>query len=111
MLIIAGGILIAFGVMAALRHLPQILVVLVILYLVGRCVGPSHAESLMAPIDDRGRVVVDLPRPAQPPQSYQEEIERLRSLATARCSDTSYTLERRSIGLVCVRPVQEFKKP
>jgi hypothetical protein len=107
MLIIAGGILLAFGIMAALRYLPQIAVVLAILYLIGRCTGPAHAESLMAPIDDHGRTIIDLPFA---PRTEAEEIERLRALSTARCLDTTYTLVRRSGGLVCVRPVQERSK-
>lgn len=43
MLTIAGGILIAFAIMAVLRHLGTIILFLVVLYLIGSCVS-SHAE-------------------------------------------------------------------
>jgi hypothetical protein len=41
MLVIAGGILLALAILGALRRLPQILLVLFILYLIGSCVGPT----------------------------------------------------------------------
>jgi hypothetical protein len=41
MIAVAGGILLALAVLGVLRRLPEILVVLVILALVGKCVGPN----------------------------------------------------------------------
>jgi hypothetical protein len=41
MLAVAGGILLALAVLGVLRRLPEILAVLFILYLIGRCVGPN----------------------------------------------------------------------
>jgi hypothetical protein len=40
MLAVAGGILLALAVLGVLRRLPEILAVLVILYLIGSCVAP-----------------------------------------------------------------------
>jgi hypothetical protein len=41
MIAVAGGILLALAVLGVLRRLPEILVVLFILYLIGSCVGPN----------------------------------------------------------------------
>jgi hypothetical protein len=41
MIAVAGGILLALAVLGVLRRLPEILAVLVILALIGKCVGPN----------------------------------------------------------------------
>jgi hypothetical protein len=41
MIVVAGGILLALAVLGVLWRLPQILAVLIILALVGKCVGPN----------------------------------------------------------------------
>ena len=38
-LAVAGGILLAYGVIVFLRGLPRLLVVLAVLYVIGRCFG------------------------------------------------------------------------
>ena len=63
---------------------------------------PLRAEVLMAPLDDRGQVVISTPGYHDGPTSTVEErLDQLRSLSTARCM-SGWMLERRSTGLVCV---------
>jgi hypothetical protein len=45
MLTVAGGILLALAIVGVLRRLPEILAVLLVLYLIGSCVGPSHVQA------------------------------------------------------------------
>jgi hypothetical protein len=45
MLAVAGGILLALAILGVLRRLPEILLILFVLYLIGSCVGPSHGDE------------------------------------------------------------------
>lgn len=67
--------------------------------------GPrAHAESIMSPIDANGRMIDNSSPPAWLTQ--EERLERLERRSTAHCAETSYHLEARSIGLVCVHPAR-----
>jgi hypothetical protein len=49
MIAVAGGILLALAILGVLRRLPEILLVLFVLYLIGSCVGPNYVRA--APFD------------------------------------------------------------
>jgi hypothetical protein len=65
--------------------------------------GLAHAESIMAPMDDHGGLIGSH-MPFEDSASPEQKFEWLRRQGTARCSDSGYHLEQRSIGLTCVRP-------
>jgi hypothetical protein len=63
----------------------------------------AHAESTMAPMDDHGGLVGGR-MPFADSATVDEKLEWLRRQGTAYCPDSSYHLEHRSTGLLCVRP-------
>jgi hypothetical protein len=63
---------------------------------------PAHAESIMSPMDDKGRLV-DQHIPFWDQMSDHEKLERLRDRQNLHCLQ-GYNLEFRSIGPTCVRP-------
>jgi hypothetical protein len=62
---------------------------------------PAHAEGIMSPLDDHGRMV-EQTIPFWDQMSDHEKLERLRDRQNLHCLG-GYRLEMRSIGPTCVR--------
>ena len=98
MLVVAGGILLAVLALGVIQRLPQIILVLFVLYLIGSCV-PSQAEITQIPTDRSGNPIRTQ---ISPNASDKEKLDFLMQQSTAKCQH-GFVLQQTSVGLYCVK--------
>jgi len=98
MLVVAGGILLAILVLQMLNRLPQIIVVLFILYLIGSCTA-TKAEVTQIPTTPAGNPILTQ---ISPNASDKDKLDFLMQRSQATCQH-GFELKQTSVGLYCVQ--------